>query len=361
MVFEFAGGTRFAFTGSWCSPGLETSWNGSWRVSGERGTATWDGDHEPRAHDADEQPISAPVGHRPEQIAGSLAEFVGALRTGDTPWGEAHSNVLSLAHGGGRHPVRHRGTPGAQSPPCSRMRTRRPLAWGSVPRLPRRWHSGPRYMRSSGTRPASLPANAERRTTMSGAGQSCAPADRRGRLRVHGRRSLPGLAQRATLLRPAAETRAQRGGGPERRRGPGGRRPARIRLERDRLAAPRRTERHRPDRHLHPGRQSLRDRNRGTAGRQARAVREAAGQHGRGGGADGRRRPRRGGARDLGDVRIHLPADASPRPGPAAGRRRPDRCHPSGAGTVPPGLAGRPGRPDDLATGQNQIRFGRPW
>jgi predicted dehydrogenase len=95
-VFEFAGGTRFVFTGSWCSPGLETSWNGSWRVSGERGTATWDGDHEPEARYADEQPISAPVGRGPEQIAGSLAEFIRALRTGDTPWGEAHSNVLSL-------------------------------------------------------------------------------------------------------------------------------------------------------------------------------------------------------------------------------------------------------------------------
>ena len=41
-------------------------------------------------------PISAPIGHGPEQIAGSLAEFVGALRNGDTPSGEAHSNVLSL-------------------------------------------------------------------------------------------------------------------------------------------------------------------------------------------------------------------------------------------------------------------------
>jgi predicted dehydrogenase len=95
-VFEFAGGTRFAYTGSWCSPGLETSWNGSWRVSGERGTATWDGDHEPQARYADDQPISARVGNGPEQIAGSLAEFIAALRTGDTPSGEAHSNVLSL-------------------------------------------------------------------------------------------------------------------------------------------------------------------------------------------------------------------------------------------------------------------------
>jgi predicted dehydrogenase len=96
-VFEFAGGSRFAFTGSWCSPGLETSWNGSWRVSGELGTATWDGDHEPEARDADEQPLGASVTNGPEQIAGSLAEFVSALRTGDTPSGEAHSNVLSLA------------------------------------------------------------------------------------------------------------------------------------------------------------------------------------------------------------------------------------------------------------------------
>ena len=36
VLFEFAGGSRFSFSGNWCSPGLETSWNGGWRVSGER-------------------------------------------------------------------------------------------------------------------------------------------------------------------------------------------------------------------------------------------------------------------------------------------------------------------------------------
>jgi predicted dehydrogenase len=36
-VFEMAGGTRFVYTGSWCSPGPETSWNGTWRVSGAHG------------------------------------------------------------------------------------------------------------------------------------------------------------------------------------------------------------------------------------------------------------------------------------------------------------------------------------
>ena len=36
VTFEFADGSRFSFSGSWCSPGLETSWNGAWRVSGAR-------------------------------------------------------------------------------------------------------------------------------------------------------------------------------------------------------------------------------------------------------------------------------------------------------------------------------------
>ena len=94
---EFADGTRFLFTGSWCSPGLETSWNGSWRISGADGTALWDGDHAPVAQTADGTPIAAVVGTGPEEIAGSLAEFVSALRDGSLPSGEVHSNVMSLA------------------------------------------------------------------------------------------------------------------------------------------------------------------------------------------------------------------------------------------------------------------------
>jgi predicted dehydrogenase len=95
--FDFADGTRFVFSGCWCSPGLETSWNGSWRISGSAGTALWDGDHEPVAETVSGEKIPAQPGTDPEQIAGSLAEFVGALRTDTTPSGEVHSNVLSLA------------------------------------------------------------------------------------------------------------------------------------------------------------------------------------------------------------------------------------------------------------------------
>jgi predicted dehydrogenase len=96
-IFEFGGGLRFAFSGSWCSPGLETSWNGQWRISGAGGSAQWNGDDEPVAELLDGSPVPASVEEEPEQIAGSLAEFVSVLRSGATPSGEVHSNVLSLA------------------------------------------------------------------------------------------------------------------------------------------------------------------------------------------------------------------------------------------------------------------------
>ena len=97
VVFAFAGGVRFSFAGSWCAPGLETSWNGRWRVSGSGGSAVWDGDGVPVAEAADGTSLPAEVGDEPEQIAGSLAEFVTVLRDGGVPSGEVHANVLSLA------------------------------------------------------------------------------------------------------------------------------------------------------------------------------------------------------------------------------------------------------------------------
>ena len=101
--FEFDGGIRYTFNGSWVSGGLETSWNGSWRASGSAGSATWDGESTPNVElvagsadgSADSgETESAPA---PEEIAGALAEFVHAVRTGEVPSGDVHSNILSLA------------------------------------------------------------------------------------------------------------------------------------------------------------------------------------------------------------------------------------------------------------------------
>ncbi len=96
-IFEFENGIRYTYVGSWCSPGFETSWNGSWRVSGSAGTALWDGESRPRVDGVgagSTESADAGVG---ETIAGSLAEFIAALRTGQVPSGEVHSNILSLA------------------------------------------------------------------------------------------------------------------------------------------------------------------------------------------------------------------------------------------------------------------------
>jgi Predicted dehydrogenases and related proteins len=106
-VFEFEGGARFRYTGSWCSAGDETSWNGSWRASGVNGSALWDGEAPPRVMAADATGVVAvdaatnaaagdPAGD-PEEIGGALAEFVRALRTGTTPSGEVSRNLGSLA------------------------------------------------------------------------------------------------------------------------------------------------------------------------------------------------------------------------------------------------------------------------
>ena len=93
-VFEMTGGERFVFTGSWCSPGQETSWNASWRISGEHGTVLWDGDNEP----VSSVPLDEGSGEDPGlEIAGSLRDFVAAVRTGATPMGRVHQNIMSLA------------------------------------------------------------------------------------------------------------------------------------------------------------------------------------------------------------------------------------------------------------------------
>lgn len=48
-IFEMSDGSVFCYRGSWCAEGTPTSWESAWRVTGERGTAIWDGEHAPYA------------------------------------------------------------------------------------------------------------------------------------------------------------------------------------------------------------------------------------------------------------------------------------------------------------------------
>lgn len=98
-VFAMEGGARFVFNGSWCSPGFETSWNGTWRISGEHGCLLWDGDGEPTldATGPATATVDRPVSDPGTEIAGSLREFVTAVRKGSEPMGRVHTNIMSLA------------------------------------------------------------------------------------------------------------------------------------------------------------------------------------------------------------------------------------------------------------------------
>ncbi|MEL5990835.1 Gfo/Idh/MocA family protein [Microbacterium phosphatis] len=95
-VFTFDDGSRFVFTGSWCAPGLETSWNGSWRISAERGSAAWDGGSRVTVDDGEVREREIDPAAK-EEIAASLAEFLACVRDGREPSGSARSNLRSLA------------------------------------------------------------------------------------------------------------------------------------------------------------------------------------------------------------------------------------------------------------------------
>ncbi len=43
-IFEMDDGTLFNFNGSWCTNGLETSWDAEWNINCEKGSAFWDGE-----------------------------------------------------------------------------------------------------------------------------------------------------------------------------------------------------------------------------------------------------------------------------------------------------------------------------
>ncbi len=104
-MFEMSNGVRFNYRGSWCADGLHTSWEGDWRAVGSKGTAKWDG----HGHMVAEVVAGDEGFHRPvdkmsetrhdvaEGIDGSLRDFLNALKTGETPQGECHDNIKSLA------------------------------------------------------------------------------------------------------------------------------------------------------------------------------------------------------------------------------------------------------------------------
>lgn len=107
-IFTMSDGIVYTYRGSWCAEGLPTTWEASWRLIGQEGTALWDGAAQIQAqavtarggfHSAmHDLPIPAldpalPVGGH----AGIIREFVRCVRSGATPETHAADNLKSLA------------------------------------------------------------------------------------------------------------------------------------------------------------------------------------------------------------------------------------------------------------------------
>ncbi|WHX50252.1 Gfo/Idh/MocA family oxidoreductase [Paenibacillus woosongensis] len=109
-IYEMSDGSVFSYRGSWCAEGAPTSWEGDWRIIGEKGTAIWDGVQAPYAEvvSAGEQAeqkfmrdtvrVEAPLrwngkpGHE-----GCLDEMFLALKEGRPAETDCRDNIHSMA------------------------------------------------------------------------------------------------------------------------------------------------------------------------------------------------------------------------------------------------------------------------
>jgi predicted dehydrogenase len=106
VLFELSGGLVFSYRGSWCSEGLNTTWESEWRIVGTQGSVRWNG-----ADVFQAQAVAAtggffsqwedltlpPAADMLTGHAGVIREFVDSIRSGSTPETVASDNIKSLA------------------------------------------------------------------------------------------------------------------------------------------------------------------------------------------------------------------------------------------------------------------------
>ena len=107
-TFEMTNGIVYGYRGSWCAEGMDTPWESTWRIIGEKGTVMWDGKTGFKASVVagdtgfirPAQEVTVPFdpstviknGH-----AGCIDEFIKSVRTGIPPQTTCTDNINSLA------------------------------------------------------------------------------------------------------------------------------------------------------------------------------------------------------------------------------------------------------------------------
>jgi len=107
-IFEMTDGIVYTYRGSWCAEGLNTSWEGEWRIIGRKGSIKWDGADSLEAEvvKKTESFISEcetlkvteyDPGDKVDGHAGIIREFVHCVQTGSIPETVGTDNIKSLA------------------------------------------------------------------------------------------------------------------------------------------------------------------------------------------------------------------------------------------------------------------------
>ncbi|MGF7050584.1 putative dehydrogenase [Paenibacillus sp. DS2015] len=108
-IFELSDGSVFSYNGSWCAEGAPTSWHGSWRIIGSKGTLIWDGENDPYCSVVQGELGSASRMHQMEHVAPAsiwtgkeghdacFDEMLAALKEGHKSETDCSDNLMSMA------------------------------------------------------------------------------------------------------------------------------------------------------------------------------------------------------------------------------------------------------------------------
>ena len=107
-VFEMTGGIVYTYRGSWCSEGLNTTWECDWRVIGQQGSVTWDGAEDSRGERvkstggmrSEMEDISVASPDDTDRVGGHkglIHDFIDCVQNGGTPETSHTDNIKSLA------------------------------------------------------------------------------------------------------------------------------------------------------------------------------------------------------------------------------------------------------------------------